>query len=40
VQFHPESILTASGGAGHPVIANVLRLARSRSRRAVGAAVP
>jgi anthranilate synthase len=32
VQFHPESILTASGGAGHQVIANVLRLARSRSR--------
>jgi len=30
VQFHPESILTASGGAGHQVIANVLRLVRSR----------
>jgi anthranilate synthase len=30
VQFHPESILTASGGAGHLVIANVLRLVRSR----------
>jgi anthranilate synthase len=26
VQFHPESILTTSGGAGHQVIANVLRL--------------
>jgi anthranilate synthase len=32
VQFHPESILTASGRAGHHVIANVLRLARARSR--------
>jgi anthranilate synthase len=38
VQFHPESILTASGGAGHQVIANVLRLARARSRDAVAAA--
>jgi anthranilate synthase len=37
VQFHPESILTAADRAGHQVIANVLRLARSRSRgRAVG----
>jgi anthranilate synthase len=35
VQFHPESILTASGGAGHRVIANVLRLARARSRGTV-----
>ncbi len=32
VQFHPESILTASGRAGHRVIGNVLRLARARSR--------
>jgi anthranilate synthase len=32
VQFHPESILSAGGGAGHQVIANVLRLARARSR--------
>jgi len=31
VQFHPESILTASGGAGHQVIANVLRLCRDRA---------
>jgi anthranilate synthase len=31
VQFHPESILTASGRAGHLVIANVLRLARAYS---------
>jgi anthranilate synthase len=31
VQFHPESILTASGGAGHQVIANVLRLSRARA---------
>jgi anthranilate synthase len=30
VQFHPESILTAAGGAGRLVIANVLRLCRSR----------
>ncbi len=30
VQFHPESILTAAGGAGHRVIANVLRLCASR----------
>jgi anthranilate synthase len=30
VQFHPESILTAAGGTGHQVIANVLRLCRSR----------
>jgi len=29
VQFHPESILTASGRAGHQVIANVLDLSRS-----------
>jgi anthranilate synthase len=28
VQFHPESILTAAGGAGHRIIANVLRLCR------------
>jgi anthranilate synthase len=40
VQFHPESILTASGGAGHQVIANVLRLARARSQHVVGSAVP
>jgi anthranilate synthase len=31
VQFHPESILTAAGGSGHQIVANVLRLAR-RSR--------
>jgi anthranilate synthase len=28
VQFHPESILTATGNAGHHIIANILRLAR------------
>ena len=28
VQFHPESILTATGRAGHRVVANVLRLCR------------
>ena len=33
VQFHPESILTASGRAGHRVIANVLRLCRDRAAR-------
>jgi anthranilate synthase len=38
VQFHPESILTASGRAGHLVIANVLRLARAYSRAAAAAA--
>jgi anthranilate synthase len=31
VQFHPESILTASGRAGHQVIANVLDLCRART---------
>jgi anthranilate synthase len=30
VQFHPESILTAPGRAGHQVIGNVLRLCRAR----------
>jgi anthranilate synthase len=38
VQFHPESIMTAAGGAGHQVIANVLRLCRARSQE--GAGVP
>ncbi|HEY0716129.1 MAG TPA: anthranilate synthase component I [Streptosporangiaceae bacterium] len=33
VQFHPESILTATGRAGHQVIANVLRLCRARRAR-------
>jgi anthranilate synthase len=33
VQFHPESILTAAGRAGHQVIANVLRLCRERTAR-------
>jgi anthranilate synthase len=31
VQFHPESIMTASGGAGYQVVANVLRLCRARA---------
>jgi anthranilate synthase len=31
VQFHPESILTASGRAGHQIIANVLGLCRTRT---------
>ncbi len=31
VQFHPESILTTEGGAGHRVIANVLKLCRART---------
>jgi anthranilate synthase len=41
VQFHPESILTAAGGTGHQVIANVLRLcaARQQVTAAGGAAV-
>jgi anthranilate synthase len=39
VQFHPESIMSAAGGAGHQVIANVLRLARARSRDAVASTV-
>jgi anthranilate synthase len=30
VQFHPESILTTADGAGHQIIANVLRLCRER----------
>jgi anthranilate synthase len=39
VQFHPESILSASGRAGHQVIGNVLRLARARSRDEVASTV-
>jgi anthranilate synthase len=35
VQFHPESILTASGRVGHQVIANVLDLCRARARTAL-----
>jgi anthranilate synthase len=35
VQFHPESILTASGEAGHQVIANVLRLCRQGGQRSL-----
>jgi anthranilate synthase len=31
VQFHPESILTASGRSGHQVIGNVLDLCRARA---------
>jgi anthranilate synthase len=34
VQFHPESILTTDGGAGHQIIANVLRLCRPLRKRA------
>jgi anthranilate synthase len=30
VQFHPESILTASGRSGHQIIGNVLDLCRAR----------
>ena len=30
VQFHPESIMTATGGSGYRVVANVLRLCRAR----------
>jgi anthranilate synthase len=32
VQFHPESILTASGRSGHHIIANVLDLCRAREK--------
>jgi anthranilate synthase len=32
VQFHPESILTASGRVGHQVIGNVLDLCRARQQ--------
>ena len=39
VQFHPESILTASGRAGHQVIGNVLRLCRARVAAPAGADV-
>ncbi len=35
VQFHPESILTASGRSGHQIIANVLDLCRARQRARV-----
>jgi anthranilate synthase len=38
VQFHPESIMTAAGGTGHQIIANVLRLCRARSAVLAGAA--
>jgi anthranilate synthase len=31
VQFHPESILTASGRSGHQIIGNVLDLCRARA---------
>jgi len=31
VQFHPESILTASGRAGHQIVGNVLDLCRARA---------
>jgi anthranilate synthase len=31
VQFHPESILTASGRSGHRIISNVLNLCRART---------
>ena len=35
VQFHPESILTASGDTGAAIIANVLRLCRARTREGI-----
>jgi anthranilate synthase len=35
VQFHPESILTATGRAGHQIIANVLDLVRARQAASV-----
>jgi anthranilate synthase len=36
VQFHPESILTTGGDAGHRVIGNVLTLCRTRAGSAAG----
>jgi anthranilate synthase len=30
VQFHPESILTATGETGHRIITNLLRMCRAR----------
>ena len=36
VQFHPESILTAAGGTGRQVIANVLRLCAASQRVPAG----
>jgi anthranilate synthase len=36
VQFHPESILTAAGGTGRQVIANVLRLCAARQHATAG----
>ncbi len=38
VQFHPESILSASGRAGHQVIGNLLRLCQTRGSAARGSA--
>jgi len=40
VQFHPESILTASGRAGHQIIGNVLDLCRARAVGDVSGALP
>ena len=40
VQFHPESILSASGRAGHQVIANLLRLCQARASAAGAGARP
>ena len=39
VQFHPESILTASGRSGHQIIANVLDLCRAREKAGESAVV-
>ena len=38
VQFHPESILSAPGRAGHQVIGNLLRLCQARRSAAAGSA--
>jgi anthranilate synthase len=40
VQFHPESILTASGRSGHQVVANVLDLCRARVVGRAGGSLP
>jgi anthranilate synthase len=40
VQFHPESILTASGRSGHQIIGNVLDLCRARGLGRAGGPQP
>jgi anthranilate synthase len=40
VQFHPESILTATEGVGHALIANVMRYVRREGWNQDAAALP